>query len=74
MTATEAAPTSSMKGILLMLLSLFMLTCSDAATKWLGADYPPGQIVCFRALFSLLPVLVMVRFYGGFESLRIVDR
>ena len=35
-----------------MLLSLFMLNCSDAATKWLGADYPAGQIICFRAIFS----------------------
>ena len=57
-----------------MLLSLFMLTCSDATTKWLGADYPAGQIICFRAIFSLIPVLVMVTLKGGMRSLRINDR
>ena len=57
-----------------MLLSLFMLTCSDATTKWLGADYPAGQIICFRAIFSLIPILVMVVLQGGKASLRIVDR
>ena len=71
---TTTAPASSAKGILLMLLALFMLTCSDAATKWLGADYPAGQIICFRALFSLIPVAVMVALYGGLPSLRIVDK
>ncbi|MED5360812.1 MAG: hypothetical protein VYD85_20680, partial [Pseudomonadota bacterium] len=57
-----------------MLFSLFMLTCSDATTKWLGADYPAGQIICFRAVFSLIPVLVMVTLKGGMRSLRINDR
>ena len=56
-----------------MLLSLLMLTCSDAATKWLGADYPAGEIICLRAVFSLLPILLMVGISGGFETLRIVD-
>ena len=64
---------SPAKGILLMLLSLLMLTCSDAATKWLGADYPAGEIICLRAVFSLLPILLMVAISGGFEALRIVD-
>lgn len=71
---TAAAPTAATKGILLMLLSLFMLTCSDATTKWLGAAYPAGQIICFRAVFSLLPILIMVALHGGKRSLRIVDR
>ena len=62
------------KGILLMLLSLFLLTCSDATTKWLGADYPAGEIICLRAVFSLLPILVMVALTGGLKALRIVDR
>lgn len=57
-----------------MLLSLFMLTCSDAATKWLGAGYPAGQIICFRAVFSLIPIGIMISLHGGMASLRIVDR
>ena len=64
---------SPARGILLMLLSLLMLTCSDAATKWLGADYPAGEIICLRAVFSLLPILLMVAISGGFETLRIID-
>ena len=57
-----------------MLLSLFMLTCSDATTKWLGADYAVGQIIFLRAVFSLIPIIIMVSLQGGIESLRIVDR
>ena len=57
-----------------MLVSLFMLTCSDATTKWLGADYSAGQIICFRATFSLIPILIMVTLRGGKSSLRIVNQ
>jgi drug/metabolite transporter (DMT)-like permease len=71
---TFTAPQATAKGILLMLLSLFMLTCSDAVTKWLGADYPPGQIICFRAVFSLLPIVIMIAFRGGIPSLAIANR
>jgi drug/metabolite transporter (DMT)-like permease len=70
----SSAPQATAKGILLMLMSLFMLTCSDAATKWLGADYPAGQIICFRAVFSLLPIMIMITFRGGIASLAIIDR
>ena len=71
---TSTAPQATAKGILLMLMSLFMLTCSDATTKWLGADYPAGQIICFRAVFSLVPIIIMIAFRGGIASLAIVDR
>ena len=73
MTATAAAPSTSLKGLGLMMLSMFMLTCTDAVTKWLGSTYPPGQIICLRAFFALIPIAVMVTLRGGLPSLRVVD-
>ncbi|MEZ5818973.1 MAG: DMT family transporter [Hyphomicrobiaceae bacterium] len=73
MTATAALPTSSARGIGCMLLSLFALTCADAVTKWLGATYPPGQVICIRAIFAMLPLAVMIAVHGGRASLRVTN-
>jgi drug/metabolite transporter (DMT)-like permease len=69
--ARTLAVKSSPRGIALMLLALFALTCSDALTKWLGASYPLGQVVCMRALFALLPAAVMIALNGGLASLAV---
>ena len=60
-------------GIGLMLLSLFALTCADAVTKWLGASYPPGQVIFIRAVFAMLPLAVMIYLHGGRASLRVTN-
>ncbi len=73
MSITAAASTEPFKGIALMVLALFLLTLSDATTKWLGAAYPVGEIVCIRTGFAMLPVVVMVARSGGLASIRVND-
>lgn len=49
------------KGIASITLAMFLFSISDATAKWLGGlGYAPPQIVFFRYLFGLLPVLVFI--------------
>lgn len=51
-------------GYILMAVSLFGVM--DALVKWLAASYPTVQIMFFRSLFALPPILLMVwRGAGG---------
>jgi drug/metabolite transporter (DMT)-like permease len=47
------------------------LTISDAATKWLTASLPIGEILFVRALIVAIIILLVVRRSGSFEALRI---
>ena len=40
-------------------------------TKWLGQNYPVGQIICLRGVFMLLPIAIMTARSGGISSLRV---
>ena len=42
-----------------MLVSVLLLTLSDALTKLLSTGYPPGQIICMRSLIVIGFVLVL---------------
>lgn len=57
-------------GIAAMLLGMLLMTMMDATAKWLGEGYPISQIVFFRNLFALPPILVVTWASGGFKSLR----
>ena len=58
------------RGIACMVAAVFLLSLCDAMAKWLGhAGFQAFQIVFFRYLFGLLPVLVFV-WYSGLGSLR----
>ncbi|WP_366556198.1 DMT family transporter [Aquibaculum sediminis] len=57
-------------GIAAMLLGMLLMTMMDATAKWLGEGYPISQIVFFRNLFALPPILVVTWASGGFSSLR----
>ena len=45
------------RGVMCMLVSVFILTLSDVLTKWLTAGYPAGQLICLRSLAALLLIL-----------------
>ncbi len=42
-------------GIAGMLAGIFAMSIMDALAKWLGANYPIGELVFFRYLFALPP-------------------
>ena len=53
-----------------MLLSVFLFSIMDVMVKWLGATYPTQQIMFFRCLVALVPVLVILQTRGGISVLK----
>jgi drug/metabolite transporter (DMT)-like permease len=71
MTVEVPAQTTQLRGVLLMVAGSAVLTLSDAVTKWLAGVYPVGQIICIRAIFTMLPILLFAWHAGGWTMLRI---
>lgn len=53
-----------------MLAGAFCLSTMDAIAKWLGQDYTLTQLVFFRGVFGLPPVLLLAYMTGGMVTLR----
>lgn len=53
-----------------MLLSLLLLSMMDASVEWPGDSYPTSQIMLFRCIVALAPVLVIVALRGAIGILR----
>ena len=69
-----ALPTPSyLRGIAFMVSSGAIFAFTDALAKVLTGTYPAGQIMCLRAIFVLISIVVMVKMRGGFASVRIVN-
>ncbi len=58
------------RGIFLYLGAILLMAMMDALIKWLSQSYPVGQIVFFRAMSGLLPMVVLVWRNGGLPALR----
>jgi len=58
------------RGILLMIASVFVFALVNALVKYLEDDYPVGEVVFFRSIFSLLFSLGLLARNGGLQSLR----
>ena len=54
------AGTGVLRGILLMVLSVFLFSSMDAVIKWASSDYPTGQIVFFRNFLAFVPVFLFL--------------
>lgn len=52
-----------------MIATVFLLSLSDAAAKWLTPHYPAVQIVCVRALLGVGPALCLVLWSEGRRGL-----
>ncbi len=59
------------RAIAVMLAGGFLLTVNDAVMKWLTGGYPVGQLLFVRSMFSFLFIALLLRFMGGWQSLRI---
>jgi drug/metabolite transporter (DMT)-like permease len=57
-------------GVLLMSLAAFLWVLHDAISKWLMQDYSIYQVLLLRTVFSLLPILIVLRREGGTARLR----
>lgn len=57
-------------GIAAMTAGIFCMATMDAMAKWLAESYPVMQVVFFRGLFGLPPVLLLARWSGGLRLLR----
>ena len=53
-------------GIALKVLSALAFTVMSAGIKWVGADYPIGEIVFFRSAFALVPLIAWLCWRGNF--------
>lgn len=53
-----------------MCLSVLLFAIMDTTVKWLGDGYPTSQIVFFRCVLALPPILVLVALKGGWTVLK----
>ena len=61
---------NSSLGVLLMSVAAFLWVLHDAISKWLMQDYSIYQVLLLRTIFSLLPILIVLRHEGGTVRLR----
>lgn len=51
-------------GVGLKIVSALAFTFMSAGIKWVGADYPTGEIVFFRSAFALIPLAIWLSWRG----------
>jgi RarD protein len=64
---------NQIKGIVCITLSNGIFGLTDALSKVLTGDYPPGEILFFRSIFVFVSIVIMVMVQGGWQQVRIVD-
>jgi drug/metabolite transporter (DMT)-like permease len=61
----------NLQAIGLYVVAMGLLSVMDALIKWLSADYHTFQILAFRSLFGLVPILALVMVaQGGLAALK----
>ncbi|MEO3434340.1 DMT family transporter [Inquilinus sp. CAU 1745] len=65
--ALDATP---FRGILYKVCATGLFASMSAIIKWVGDDYPIGQLVFVRSFFALIPVFLLIRWAGGLKALR----
>ncbi|MEM7443640.1 MAG: DMT family transporter [Pseudomonadota bacterium] len=69
-TAASATADRVARGIGLYVLAILLLASMDAVIKWLSSDYSTQQIVFFRAVFGLIPLMTILAVRRAFRDLR----
>jgi drug/metabolite transporter (DMT)-like permease len=64
------SPEEVRRGIVYMIVSVFIFALANAMAKWLVADYPITEVIFVRCLFALLPCSALVLTHGGVAALR----
>lgn len=68
----KTAP-QTLKGMLLMVVGVLLLTINDAVTKHLVLSHPVGQVICLRQAATLLVLIPYVMLATGWGALRVVN-
>lgn len=55
------------RGILLMIIATVLFASASAASKWLVADYPIGEVLCLRSVSSYITGAAMILPFTGFS-------
>lgn len=63
-------PVSPILGIGYKVVATGLFGVMSALVKYAGQDYPIGQVVFARNFFALLPVMLLIRWNGGFGVLK----
>jgi drug/metabolite transporter (DMT)-like permease len=59
-----------LRGIALMLASVFLFTAMDGVVKWLAPHYPTAMLVFCRSLFAFVPLAFLLARSGGLAILK----
>jgi drug/metabolite transporter (DMT)-like permease len=65
---------SSLYGVLFKVASVLIFTLMNALIKELGPAYPTGEVVAFRSIFALIPLLPFLAWRGALGSALKTDR
>lgn len=68
--AEAAGRRDTLAGMLYMVAGGFLLTAQDAISKWLSADWHAGEIMGYRGLFMLFPVVLAMLWQRDASFLR----
>lgn len=70
---TSARMSPAARGMLIMVLAIFLFSLNDAMGKWLVATYTVGQVLLIRSFFALV-ILAPFVWRAGLSSLIKVER
>ena len=62
--SASVAPMSTARGIAFKLVSAALFAVMSALIRHLGARYPVGQVVFYRSVFALIPVVLVYAWRG----------
>ena len=63
----------TLKGIVIMICGIALLTTNDAITKHLLASHPVGQVICLRQAATLLVIVPYAMLVTGWGALRVAS-
>lgn len=61
---------SPINSITYVFIAEFIFSVHDVMIKWISGTYPVHEIVLIRSCIAILPIVVIVRWRGGFKRLK----
>jgi drug/metabolite transporter (DMT)-like permease len=70
----DAEPMNPARGVAFKLISAALFAVMSSLIRYLGARYPIGQVVFFRSLFAIIPVVVVYAWRGELAAIVRTER